>query len=189
MDPEKMKAARLQLGLTQQELGDTMGVTASQISKWESGKIKMSRRYHIQFKDLFSNMILGAQGYADYMELGQPVPTWVEDPSLDPENYEFDAEELTKTEQLLERKEFVSRHRDDPPSEEELPESIEYLMSPTLEKDGFEIVGSSSGGEKGKFVTIKDKKGKQLNLPEKRFIQWRSEGINPFDKKISIKWS
>ena len=104
MEPEIIKATRLKLKLTQSELGQAMGVGAAQVSKWESGKHKMSRRYVVQIKDLFSSMILSPEDQADYMEMGEQFPAWVKDPGLDSENIDFDEDELTKTKKMLQRK-------------------------------------------------------------------------------------
>lgn len=176
--------------MTQQELGDAMGVTASQISKWESGKINMSRRYSILFKDLFSSMILSPDEKTVLLEEEGRIPTWIDDPDLDPKHFQYSSHELNEAERMLERKEFAEQHRDDPPSEEEEePEVIEYLMSPTIEEDGYEIYGSSRSEEKGEFVTIRNKEGKTLNMSLSRFLKWRSEGVNPFDKWPTLQFS
>jgi len=188
MEPHNIKNARLKMQMTQQELGDAMGVTASQISKWESGKISMSKRYSIQLKDLFSSMILSPDEQANYLELSGKIPNWVEEPSMDPEQFQWSSDELSENERMLERREFVEKHRDDPPSEEEAPEVIENLMHPSIAEDGFEISGTRSD-EEGEFITVRNEEGQQLNMQKSRFIQWRSEGVNPFDKWKAVEFS
>ena len=103
MEPHKIKSARLHLAMTQQELGDAMGVTASQISKWESGKINMSRRYSILFKDLFSSMILSPDEKTVLLEEEGRIPTWIDDPDLDPKHFQYSSHELNEAERMLER--------------------------------------------------------------------------------------
>lgn len=40
-----LKAARIAAGLSQQELGEKMGVSRSTVNKWEQGKTKMRTPY------------------------------------------------------------------------------------------------------------------------------------------------
>lgn len=45
---EVMRVRRLELGLTQREIADRVGVTEATVSRWESGDIRNMRRDKIQ---------------------------------------------------------------------------------------------------------------------------------------------
>ena len=175
MEPEIIKATRLKLKLTQSELGQAMGVGAAQVSKWESGKHKMSRRYVVQIKDLFSSMILSPEDQADYMEMGEQFPAWVEDPGLDSENMDFDEDELTKTKKMLHWKEFAEENRPkDPYPEDIVPDEIDD--PPTMEEDGFKIDSRTLGK-----IIVRNNEGHKLTMKWKRFLEYRKKEQNPFE--------
>tara|TARA_R110002020_G_scaffold245223_3_gene458890 strand:+ start:12324 stop:12785 length:462 start_codon:yes stop_codon:yes gene_type:complete len=64
-EPEQLKASRLKMRMTQQQLADALGVTASHVSKWEKGRVKMSRGYRIEFKKLYSTTVLNPEEQTD----------------------------------------------------------------------------------------------------------------------------
>lgn len=64
--PERLKAARLALGLTQEQLGDELHVTKSTISAWENGRDSPGFRLLPQLR-----AVLGVS--LDHLICGDPV--------------------------------------------------------------------------------------------------------------------
>ncbi len=54
MTGEKLKELRTQAGMTQQELAEKLGVSQDRITKWETGRHKISNAYLIILRQMFN---------------------------------------------------------------------------------------------------------------------------------------
>ena len=54
MDGEQLKAKRLELGLTQNQIADELGISSSRISEWENGMFAISNSYRRLLEMYFS---------------------------------------------------------------------------------------------------------------------------------------
>ena len=67
--PGQIKEMRKDLGWSQRDLADALGCKNTQISRWESGRVSMSKNYYHKFKSI----------YVEYMEVDshieyEPIP-------------------------------------------------------------------------------------------------------------------
>ena len=70
---DKIHFLRVDLGLTLQELGDKVGVSASTVRKWETGYIKTLRTDKLHQFDRWSNPSNGSYCLAVWLRTGGPL--------------------------------------------------------------------------------------------------------------------
>ncbi len=55
MTPEEIKKIRDDLGVSQERLASLLGTTTTTVNRWENGKVKPSRLYVKELKELVKN--------------------------------------------------------------------------------------------------------------------------------------